>query len=99
MRIQRRANWLIETPAGRSVRSSSTASKSDAIVDAGKSLAHIEGLAVAIEIAMIVRCEGRIATQLSRQQATGKRHTRQDADALFFGARKNIDPPDAAGNN
>ena len=59
------------------------------VVNTGKSLAHIKGFAVPVEISVIVGSESRIQIELAGQQAARERHTRQDADLFSFASAKN----------
>src|SRR5205814_9069437 len=55
------------------------------VVDAGERLAAVERGALAIERAMVVRRELRVAAQLSRQEAGGERDPRDYADVAAAG--------------
>ena len=52
------------------------------VVDASKSLAAVERLAAAVEPAVIVRRELRVAGHLAREQARGEWDTGDDPDVL-----------------
>src|SRR5208337_4508060 len=52
------------------------------VVDTRKGFADIELFAVAIEVAMVVGGELRIAREFAGEHAARKRHSRQDADTF-----------------
>ena len=58
------------------------------IIHTRKGFPLIEHFAVAIELAMIVWLELRIARQLARQQSASQRHTDDDSHVSPFGFRK-----------
>ena len=64
--------------------------KADVVIHAGECLSHIKGLSLAIEIPVVVCREGGIATEFTRQQTAGERHTGEDAYPLLFGSREEL---------
>jgi hypothetical protein len=57
-------------------------------IDAGERFTTIEFLAEAIEIPVIVRGKGRIATDFPGKQTAGERQANEDADIALLGERK-----------
>src|SRR5450631_3161931 len=57
-------------------------------IDAGECFTPIEFLAKAIEIPVIVRGKGRVATDFPGKQTAGERQANQDADIALFSERK-----------
>jgi len=55
------------------------------VIHAGECLALVEHLAMAIELAMVVGFELRIARQLAGQKPAGQRHAHDDAHVSPFG--------------
>src|ERR1700726_1521311 len=62
--------------------------KSGIEIDAGERFTPIEFLAEAIEIPVIVRGKGRVATDFPGKQSAGEGKANQDADIAFLGERK-----------
>jgi hypothetical protein len=52
---------------------------------AGEGLTDIEGLAVAVEVAVVVGCKDRVPADLARKQAGGERNANNDADIPLLG--------------
>ena len=69
------------------------------VIHAREGLAHVEGLAVPVELAVIVRSELRSPRQLAGQQPARQRNARQNAHLLLLGLREEQLRLDAAGNS
>src|SRR5215207_7399747 len=57
-------------------------------VDAGEGLPAIEGLALAVEGAVVVFGERALSAHLTREEAARQRYAGQDADVTFFRERE-----------
>src|SRR4029077_15632213 len=58
------------------------------VVHAGEGLAYIERCAVAVEVAVVVGGEGRVAAELAGEQAAGQRDAGKNADLLLLRLRE-----------
>ena len=82
IRIQRSANCAIVAPCGTSGRIASTAVERHVIGHAREGLAHVEGLAMAVEGAMVVGGKGAVGGHLAGQHPAGERDADDDRHAL-----------------
>ena len=80
IRIQRSASCVSVAPGGTSGRSSLDGLEADVVRHARERLSLVERLTLAIEVAVVVGGEHRVAPQLAGQQAARQRHAREDAD-------------------
>jgi len=62
--------------------------QSDVVVHSGKGLAYVKGLAMTIEIAVIIGSEGGLGAQFACQQAAGEWYTGEDSHLFLLGPRE-----------
>ena len=67
------------------------------VIHAGKGFAAVKGLAVPVEIPVIVLLELAVAREFARQHPRRQRHARQDADLAALGFREKTIHADADG--
>ena len=60
------------------------------VVESGEGLADVERLAVAVEVAMVLDLEGRVAPELAREQPGGQGHARQHAHVARRGLGQEV---------
>ncbi len=88
MRIQRSANWLMETPARQDLPDLLHRFQADVVVHSGKSFAYVKGFAMTIEIAVIIGSEGGLGIQFAGQHTAGERYTGEDSHLFLLGPRE-----------
>ena len=96
MRIQRSANCAIVALSPTSGRIRSTISRPFSKRNAREGLAHVEGLAIAVEVAVIGGIEAGLAVEFAGQQPARKRHAGDDRDLLLPRQLENDSPGAAA---
>src|SRR5437016_4769179 len=62
--------------------------ESGVVIHAGKSLAHVEGFTMAIEVSVIIGGESGVPVELAGEQSARERHARQDPNLLLFSLRE-----------
>jgi hypothetical protein len=91
--IQRSANCAMVAPSGTSGRSRSTACSPISYGTPAKGLAHVEGLAVTVVVAVVVAGERGVEGVRAAEQPRRQRHPAMIADARIGGAENPLERP------